>query len=55
MRENVVALLSQLLQNNIGNRLTDELATGIATSINHYLLQMEAPEHNPQDEKAEQA
>ena len=42
MREQIIALLGQLLQNNLGNRLTEELATGIATSLNHHLLQAEA-------------
>ena len=42
MREQVVALLGQILHNNVGNRLTDELATGIVTSLNHHLRQVEA-------------
>lgn len=42
MREQVIALLGQILQNNVGNRLTEELATGIATTVNHHLLQSEA-------------
>lgn len=41
-REQIIALLGQLLQNNVGSRLTDELATGIATSMNHHLMQAEA-------------
>lgn len=42
MREQVIALLGQILHNNVGNRLTDELATGIVTSLNYHLLQAEA-------------
>ena len=42
MREQVIALLGQILQNNVGNRLTEELANGIATTMNHYLTQVEA-------------
>lgn len=42
MREQIIALLGQILQNNIGNRLTEELATGIATTLNHHLMQVEA-------------
>lgn len=42
MREQVIALLGQILQNNIGNRLTEELATGIATTVNHHLMQVGA-------------
>ncbi len=41
MREQVIALLGQILQNNIGNRLTEEMATGIATTLNHHLMQVE--------------
>lgn len=41
MREQAIALLGQILQNNIGNRLTEELATGIATTVNHHLLLVE--------------
>lgn len=41
MREQAIALLGQILQNNIGNRLTEEMATGIATTLNHHLMQVE--------------
>ena len=41
MREQVIALLGQILQNNIGNRLTEEMATGIATTLNHHLMQVD--------------
>ena len=41
MREQIIALLGQILQNNIGNRLTEEMATGIATTLNHHLMQVE--------------
>jgi len=46
MRQHIIDLLGQVLHNNIGNRLTAELATGIATTLNHALLtheQNEAP------------
>ena len=42
MREQAIALLGQILQNNIGNRLTEEMATGIATTLNHHLMQVDA-------------
>ena len=42
MREQVIALLGQILQNNIDNRLTEELATGIATTLNHHLMLVDA-------------
>ena len=51
MREQIIALLGQILQNNLGNRLTDELATGIATSMNHHLLQAEAQAAKQAEEK----
>lgn len=41
MREQAIALLGQILQNNIGNRLTGEMATGIATTLNHHLMQVD--------------
>lgn len=41
MREQAIALLGQILQNNIGNRLTEEMATGIATTLNHHWMQVE--------------
>lgn len=41
MREQAIALLGQILQNNIGNRLTEEMATGIATTLNHHLMRLE--------------
>lgn len=41
MREQAIALLGQILQNNIGNRLTEEMATGIATTLNHHLMQVD--------------
>lgn len=41
MREQAIALLGQILQNNIGNRLTEEMATGIATTLNHHLMLVE--------------
>lgn len=46
MREQAIALLGQILQNNIGNRLTEEMATGIATTLNHHLMQVEVKPEN---------
>ena len=42
MRERIINTLAQMLQSNIGNRLTNELATGIATTLNQMLLEAEA-------------
>ena len=41
MRENLVNILSQMLANNVGQRLTPELATGIATTFNQAAIQVE--------------
>jgi len=42
MREALVNILSQMLANNIGQRLTPELATGIANTFNQAAVQLEA-------------
>lgn len=42
MREQIINQLVTMLNNNIGNRLTSEMGTGIATSLNHFILQIEA-------------
>ena len=42
MREHLVDILSQMLANNVGQKLTPELATGIATTFNQAALQLEA-------------
>jgi hypothetical protein len=34
MREQVIKMLGQILVNNIGSKLTEELASGIVTNIN---------------------
>ena len=49
MREQAIALLGQILQNNIGNRLTEEMATGIATTLNHHLMQVAADQRHAVD------
>lgn len=41
MREEIINILAQALHNNIGQRLTDELATGIATVVNRGAMQIE--------------
>lgn len=41
MREELINILAQALANNIGQRLTDELATGIATVVNRGAMQIE--------------
>jgi len=42
MREQIINTLAQMLSSNIGNKLTNELATGIATTLNQILLDAEA-------------
>jgi len=42
MRETLVNILNQMLANNIGQRLTPELATGIANTFNQAAIQLEA-------------
>lgn len=42
MREQIVNQLVAMLNNNVGNKLTYELGTGIATSINQFIAQLEA-------------
>ncbi len=48
MREQVISTLNQLLSNNIGNRITPELATGILTTLNQALLQGHPQEPDPE-------
>lgn len=38
-REQLMSLLAQVLSSNVGNRLTAELATGIATVVNQAWLE----------------
>lgn len=40
MREQIIHALGGMLQNNLGQRLTPELATGIATNLNQLLTQL---------------
>ena len=44
MRDQIIMALGQMLHANIGNKLTNELATGIATSLNQMLMQAEQAE-----------
>ena len=41
MREQTIQFLIQLLSANIGNKLTNELATGIVTTLNQALSEAE--------------
>lgn len=43
MREQVINVLATALLNNVGNKLTNELANGIATAVNQAMLVMEQP------------
>lgn len=47
MREQIVNQLVAMLNNNVGNKLTYELGTGIATSINQFIMQLE-PKTDPE-------
>lgn len=42
MREQLMQTLAQILANNVGNKLTMELANGIAVTINQAWEQLEA-------------
>lgn len=44
MREQIMQALATALSNNLGSKLTAELATGIATNVNQYWLQLEEAE-----------
>lgn len=48
MREQIMQVLATALSDNLGNRLTAELATGIATNINQLWLRLEAEEQEKQ-------
>lgn len=41
MREQIINALLDMLRNNIGQKLTPELATGIATSLNQVASHLE--------------
>lgn len=49
MREKIMSQLVLMLNNNVGNKLTYELGTGIATSINQLIMHLE---QKPDDESA---
>jgi hypothetical protein len=42
MREQFIQILAQVLSNNIGQKLTHELATGIATVVNQAVAEVAA-------------
>lgn len=44
MREQTMQALAQILANNVGNKLTVELANGLAVTFNQALDQIEAAE-----------
>lgn len=48
MREQIMQVLATALSDNLGSRLTAELATGIATNINQLWLRLEAEEQEKQ-------
>jgi hypothetical protein len=50
MREEIMQALAQALSNNVGNKLTPELATGIASSIHHLWLSLEESEKAAKEE-----
>lgn len=41
MRDQIMQALATALSNNIGNKLTAEVATGIATNVHQLWLQLE--------------
>ena len=42
MREQIMQVVVGVLNNNVGNRLTNELASGIALVLNQALVEMES-------------
>ncbi len=50
MREEIMQALAQALSNNIGNKLTPELSTGIASTIHHLWLTLEEAEKTPKED-----
>ena len=50
MREQIIKELVALLHDNLGQRLTPALATGIATLMNQAIAQIEAAVPAPMDE-----
>ena len=43
MREEIMQILATALGSNLGNKLTPELATGIATIVHQQWLELEKP------------
>jgi len=41
MRENLIELLATMLQNNMGNKITLELASGMLTTFNQQWMALE--------------
>ncbi len=41
MRENLIELLATMLQNNMGNKITIELASGLLTTFNQQWMALE--------------
>ena len=49
MREQIIKELVALLQDNVGQRITVALATGIATHLNGAIAQLEAAQLMPEE------
>ena len=49
MREQIILQLVSLLNSNLGNRLTPELGTGIAASLNKYMEDMFSTQDQPKE------
>lgn len=52
MREQIINQLVAMLNNNVGNKLTYELGTGIATSLNQFISSIEANAERKDEEDA---
>jgi len=52
MREQIMQVLATALTNNIGSKLTSELATGIATNVHQCWLQLEEAEKKADESPA---
>ena len=55
MREQVIKMLGQILVNNIGSKLTEELASGIVSNINMAWQQYEEMLAQERDEDTRDA
>jgi hypothetical protein len=42
MREEIIVALIAMINDNIGNKLTSALGTGIATALNQRIIELEA-------------